>query len=116
MIFSRAIISFVLILISFEIFALDQKPSVSVFVFLFPTSVHIRMEQIMETCFQMENTIATASGQKIICLFFVSEDQCRVHGYNWNINNVCIKMLAALPNSRPNRPPRPALFGAESQE
>tara|TARA_B110001452_G_scaffold182654_1_gene153446 strand:+ start:172 stop:1038 length:867 start_codon:yes stop_codon:yes gene_type:complete len=32
MIFSRAIISFVLILISFEIFALDQKPSVSVFV------------------------------------------------------------------------------------
>ena len=32
MIFSRAIISFVLIIISFEIFALDQKPSVSVFV------------------------------------------------------------------------------------
>jgi hypothetical protein len=32
MIFSRAIISLVLILISFEIFALDQKPSVSVFV------------------------------------------------------------------------------------
>ena len=30
--FSRAIISFILIIISFEIFALDQKPSVSIFV------------------------------------------------------------------------------------